>query len=173
MIKGDKVVLRALAPSDAGALWRWHNDPDVMEWMHDPYPTSLDEVEKELAGRPGNTHASLTLVIETSDGRAVGLVALRGAEPESASAELDIYLGEKDVWGQGLGTDAMRTVCRYGFEKMNLHRIELGVAEGNERARTVYDKVGFVVEGRRREVFFRSGRWSDEWLMSLLRGELR
>jgi RimJ/RimL family protein N-acetyltransferase len=172
-LQGERVHLRAVAPSDAERLWRWHNDPQVMRWMHAPYPTSLDEVEKELAQRPANSHASLTLMIENASARTVGIIALRGAEPESGSAELDIYLGEKDCWGQGLATDAMRTLCRFGFERMNLHRVELCVADGNDAARHLYEKLGFVTEGRKREVYFREGAWCDEWLMSLLRGELR
>ena len=53
------------------------------------------------------------------------LVRLRDAEPETGCAELDIYLGEKEYWGRGYAADAMRTICRYGFEKMRLHKITL------------------------------------------------
>lgn len=53
----------------------------------------------------------------------VGLVRLHGAEPETGCSELDVYLGEKDYWGRGYATDAVRTVCRYGFDTMRLHRI--------------------------------------------------
>lgn len=172
-LRGERVSLRALTPADAERLWRWHDDPDVMRWMHAPYPSSLDEVEKRLAERVANSHASLTLMVDDDQGATVGIVALRGADPESGCAELDIYLGEKARWGEGLATDAMRTVCRYGFDTMNLHRVQLGVAEGNDAARRVYAKVGFVVEGRKREVHYRDGAWHDEWLMSLLRAELR
>ncbi len=172
-LHGDRVRLRALGQSDAERLWRWHNDPEVMKWMHAPYPSSLDEIEKELTTRPANTRASLTLMIEDEHGVTVGIVALRGAEPESGCAVLDIYLGETKSWGRGLATDAMRTVCRYAFDKMNLHRVELCVADGNDAARRLYEKVGFVIEGRRRQVSYREGAWCDEWLMSLLRGELR
>ena len=172
-LQGERVRLRAVALDDAERLWRWHNDPEVMRWMHAPYPTSLDEVGKQLTARAANTHASLTLMIEDEQGVTVGIVALRGAEPESGSAELDIYLGEKGSWGRGLATDAMRTVCRYAFDRMNLHRVELCVAEGNPAARHLYEKIGFVTEGRKRQVYYRGGAWCDEWLMSLLRGELR
>ena len=172
-LSGERVVLRALEPEDADALWRWHNDPVVMRWMHDPYPSSLAQVRKELAERAPDGHASLTLMVEDGAGRTIGIVALHGAEPESGAAKLDIYLGEKNSWGQGFATDVMRTVCRYGFDKMRLHRIELSVADGNDAARRVYDKVGFVVEGRRREAFWRDGAWSDETVMGLLVGELR
>ena len=172
-LQGEHVRLRAVSVTDAESLWRWHNDAEVMRWMHAPYPTSLDEVEKEMADRPVNSHASLTLMIEDDQGLTVGIVALHGAEPESGCAKLDIYLGEKESWGHGLATDALRTVCRYAFEKMNLHRVELCVADGNDAARHLYEKLGFVAEGRKRQVYYRDGAWCDELMMSLLRGELR
>lgn len=173
LLRGDLVGLRALEPDDAAAVHRWHSDPEVMRWMHDPYPGSLEQVVRELAEAPPNGHASLTLVVVDPDGRAVGLVALRGEEPEAGAAELDVYLGERDAWGRGYATDAVRTVCRYAFAKMRLHRVGLSVAVGNDAARRVYDKVGFVEEGRRRECFWRDGAWADEVLMGLLAHELR
>jgi len=165
--------MRAVEPSDAERLWRWHNDPEIMQWMHAPYPTSRDEVDKQIAERRPNNFESVTLIIEAPGGEPVGLIALTGAAAESRAATLDIYMGEKTSWGQGFATDAVRAVCRYGFHTMNLHRVALAVAPDNAAARRVYEKVGFVVEGRRREVYFRNGKWCDEWLMSLLQGELR
>ncbi|WP_405147791.1 GNAT family N-acetyltransferase [Sphaerisporangium sp. NBC_01403] len=173
MLFGDRVRLRALEPSDAETLWRWHNDPEVMRWMSDGYPPSLDHLTKDLRERAPDSFQSLTLFIETLDERTIGIVALRDAEPETGAAVLDIYLGEKDTWGQGYATDAMRVICRYGFEKMRLHRISLTVVAENAGARRVYEKVGFVEEGRMRQAFRRDGRWHDKILMSLLEGELR
>lgn len=67
----------------------------------------------------------------------------------------------------------MRTVCRYGFEKMRLHKISLDVVTENHAAHHIYRKVGFVEEGRLRQVFRRDGQWYDMFLMGLLEGELR
>ncbi|MCD0485482.1 GNAT family N-acetyltransferase [Streptacidiphilus sp. ASG 303] len=174
MVLGELVGLRAMGPADAGALWRWNHDPEVMRWMKDGYAQPLARTEKWLAERPGNAYGDLLLGIESlSDGVLVGLVRLHGAEPETGCAELDIYLGEKAYWGRGHATDAMRTVCRYGFEKMRLHRISLTVVEENHAARRVYRKVGFVEEGRLRQSFRRDGRWYDKLVMGLLEGELR
>jgi RimJ/RimL family protein N-acetyltransferase len=108
-----------------------------------------------------------------SDGKLIGAVRLRDAQPETGCAELDIYLGEKEYWGQGYGTDAMRTVCRYGFDKMRLHKITLEVVTENHAAHHIYQKVGFTDEGRLREVFRRDGQWYDMFTMGLLEGELR
>jgi RimJ/RimL family protein N-acetyltransferase len=174
MVLGDLVKLRAMGPPDAGALWRWNHDPDVMRWMDEDYAQPLALTVKWLEERRRNAYGDVLFGIEAlADGELVGLVRLHGAEPETGCADLDIYLGEKEYWGRGYATDAMRTVCRYGFERMRLHRISLTVVAGNHAARRVYEKVGFVEEGRLRESFRRDGRWYDKVVMGLLEGELR
>jgi RimJ/RimL family protein N-acetyltransferase len=174
MVLGDLVMLRAMEPSDAEALWRWNHDPEVMRWMSDGYAQSLAQVRKRMEDRPRNTYGEVLLGIEVlEDTTLIGLVQLRDAEPETGCAELDIYLGEKEYWGRGYATDAMRTICRYGFQKMRLHKITLTVVTENHSAHRVYQKVGFVEEGRLRQVFRRDGQWYDMFTMGLLEGELR
>ncbi|MEV6595548.1 GNAT family protein [Actinoplanes sp. NPDC051346] len=171
---GDLVRLRAMEPADAEALWRWNHDAEVMHWMDENYPQTLTQVRSWLEERPRNDYGDVLFGIEVlADATLIGLVRLHGAEPETGIAELDIYLGEKGHWGKGLGTDAMRTACRYGFEKMRLHKITLTVVTENEAAHHLYRKIGFVDEGRLRQVFRRDGRWLDKFTMGLLHGELR
>jgi RimJ/RimL family protein N-acetyltransferase len=163
-----------MEPSDAEALWRWNHDPAVVRWMSEDYAQPLAQVRKRIEERPRNAYDKLLYGVEIrTDGKLIGLVSLHGAEPETGCAELDIYLGEKDYWGRGYATDAMRTICRYGFEMMRLHKIMLTVVTENHAARHVYQKVGFVEEGRLRQVFRRDGRWYDMFTMGLLEGELR
>lgn len=174
MVLGELVGLRPLEPSDAEAMWRWHNDPDVMRWMSDGYPSSLAQLRKRTEERPPNAYGQVLFGVEVpADGKLIGVVRLRDAEPETGCAELDLYLGEKDYWGRGYATDTMRTICRYGFQKMRLHKIRLTVVTENHAAHRVYQKVGFVDEGRLRQEFRRDGRWYDMFTMGLLEDELR
>jgi RimJ/RimL family protein N-acetyltransferase len=172
-LTGKLVRLRPFEPEDADTLWRWHNDPDVMRWLQEGYPEPLAAIRKRWAERPANCFQRTVFGIETrAESRLIGVIVLRDATPEHGRAELDVYIGEKDCWNGGYGTDAMRVMCRYGFEFMRLHAIELSVVDENERARHVYRKVGFVEEGKLREAFRRDGKWHDVYVMSLLEGEL-
>lgn len=174
MVHGNLVRLRPLEPSDAEAMWRWHNDPEVMRWMSDGYSQALSQLRKRLEERPSNAYGEVLYGVEAlTDDHLIGLVRLRDAEPETGCAELDLYVGEKGYWGLGYATDTMRTICRYGFEKMRLHKITLAVVTENHAAHRVYEKVGFVNEGRLREEFRRDGQWYDMFTMGLLEGELR
>jgi RimJ/RimL family protein N-acetyltransferase len=174
MVLGDLVKLRPMEPAEAEALWRWNSDPEVMRWMNDGHRQTLAYTAKQLDERPRNAYDDVLYGVEVlAEGKLIGLVRLRGAEPETGCAELDIYLGEKEYWGRGYATDAMRTICRYGFDKMRLHKITLTVATENHAAHHIYQKVGFVDEGRLRQVFRRDGQWYDMFMMGLLEGELR
>jgi RimJ/RimL family protein N-acetyltransferase len=174
IVLGDLVKLRAMEPSDAESLWRWNHDPDVMRWMEVGYAQSLSQVRTWLQERPRNDYGDVLYGVETlSDTTLIGLIRLHGAEPETGCAELDVYLGEKEHWGRGYATDAVRMACRYGFDKMRLHKVTLTVVTENEAARRVYRKVGFVDEGTLRQSFRRDGRWYDKVTMGLLADELR
>lgn len=174
MALGELVKLRAMGPGDAEALWRWNHDPEVMRWMDDTYPQSVERVHTWLTERPRNSYGDVLFGIEAlADGMLIGLVSLTDADPEKGIAKLDIYVGEKAYWGRGYATDAVRTACRYGFEDMRLHKVTLTVVTENHAARKAYEKVGFVEEGRLRQVFRRDGRWYDMFTMGLLADELR
>ncbi|MFC9427476.1 GNAT family N-acetyltransferase [Streptomyces sp. NPDC056987] len=173
MVLGELVKLRAMEPAEAEQLWHWNHDPEVMRWMSDGYAQSLAQVRKGIEERPRNAYGDVLYGVETlADATLIGLVRLRDTEPETGCAALDIYLGEKQYWGRGYATDAMRTICRYGFDKMRLHKITLKVVTENHAAHHVYRKIGFVEEGRLRQVFRRDGQWYDMFTMGLLEGEL-
>ncbi|MEV6895937.1 GNAT family protein [Amycolatopsis sp. NPDC051372] len=174
MLTGKLVRLRALETSDADSLYRWIHDSEVGQWMDSSYPRSLDQVRKRCEERPVNTYAHVVCGIESvASGALIGVTDLRDATPETGRAELDIYIGEKDHWNGGYGSEALRLMCRYGFNVMRLHLIALWVVAENERARHVYRKAGFVEDGRHRECFRGSdGKYHDMYLMSLLEPEL-
>lgn len=171
---GELVRLRARDAADEPVIHAWVNDPRVTEFLLIRYPMShATEVDWISANhQPG--YADAGFGIETlEDGKLIGNCGLHQSNPENRSATLGIMIGDTSYWGRGYGTDAMRTLCLVGFEMMNLHRIELEVIDGNDRARAIYGRLGFVHEGTRRDAIFKAGRYRDIHMMSLLEGELR
>lgn len=73
--------------------------------------------------------------------------------------------------GQGSSTDAMQVMLRFVFEELGINKVELNVWSYNDRARRTYEKVGFRVEGTRRDATFHAGRYWDEIQMGILRSE--
>jgi len=130
-------------------------------------------VQKWLGGRTRNVYGDVLLGVEALTARSSSVwsgCAMPSRKP--GCAELDIYLGEKEYRGRGYATDAMRTVCHYGVEKMSLHKITLTVVAENHSARRVHQKIDFFDECRLRQEFRRDGRWYGMFTMGLLEGGL-
>ncbi len=170
--EGRLVRLRAREPEDEPLLYRWFNDPEVTEHLSLRYPLSHKAQREyiEKASDPG--YRDLNLAIVTHEGQLIGGCGLEDTSAENRSAILGIAIGDKKFWDGGYGTDAMRTLCRFGFDMMNLHRIQLDVYAGNERARHVYEKIGFRLEVTKRQAIYKLGQYRDVHVMGLLEGEL-
>jgi RimJ/RimL family protein N-acetyltransferase len=172
-LQGALVRLRALEPEDEPFVYRWFNDPDVIDTLGGHYTRShwfeRDWLEKNK--QPSYEKASF-MIVSLDDDSPIGTVGLRNVSPENRAADLGIAIGDKTRWNRGYGTDAMRVVCRFGFTSMNLRRIELELYATNTAALRVYEKVGFKIEARRRLSMLRHGRYEDTLLMGLLSGDL-
>jgi len=172
--EGSLIRLRVREPEDEPLLFKWFNDPEVTEYLTVRYPMSHKTEMSFIESTSAAGYSNASFAIETiAEGRLIGGVGLEDASPENRSAVLGIAIGDKQCWNGGYGTDAMRTICRFGFETMNLHRIQLDVYEGNDRARHVYEKIGFKLEACKRQAHFLRGRYRDVYVMGLLEGELR
>jgi len=172
-LEGELVRLRAREESDLDHVYRWFNDWQTIRFLGTRYPRSRAFERKWLtAGDPAFSDAQF--IVETlAETRPIGSLGLHHSAPENRCAGLGIAIGETDFLDGGYGTDAMRVACRYGFEMMNLNRIELTVYDWNSRAIRVYEKVGFQHEGVLRDGMFKEGRWQQLVFMGLLKGELR
>jgi RimJ/RimL family protein N-acetyltransferase len=174
MLAGTLVRLRALEPSDSESMWRWAHDAEVVRWMDGGPPFSLAQNIAKGENRPKNTNENMLLGIESiADQVLIGYVALGDTDFVNGEATLQsIAIGDRAFWGRGYATDAVRVICRYAFAEMGLHRILLWVVDANSAARRVYERVGFVEEGKRREAFRRDGKRHDFVMMGLLEHEL-
>jgi len=76
------------------------------------------------------------------------------------------WILNKNYWGKGYGTDAMKVLMKFIFEDMNMNKIRLSVFSFNERAKRCYEKCGFQVEGILKKEIFKEGKYYDEIIMS-------
>ncbi len=100
----------------------------------------------------------------------IGTVALKDLDRRSQHAWLSIVLDGACV-GRGYGRDALHTLLRWAFEIQNFQRISLETWATNERALRCYRAVGFVEEGRMREVMWLDGAYVNAVQMGILRRE--
>ena len=87
------------------------------------------------------------------------------------TAELHIMIGDKENQGKGIGSFAVKEMLNHAFFNMNLNRVELTVIENNKRAIHLYEKNGFVYEGRKRKARYKGGEFMDMLMYAVLRDD--
>jgi len=170
MLFGEKVRLRAIERDDIPRFVKWLNDPEVKQYLTMFWPLSHAEEERWFEKQLDDQN-SRVFAIETEDGTHIGNIGLHDIDWKNRKATLGIFIGEKDYWNRGYGTDAIKTLLRFAFEELNLNRVQLSVLDFNARAIRCYEKCGFITEGRLRQTLFRNGRYHDELRMAVLREE--
>ncbi|WP_225754665.1 GNAT family N-acetyltransferase [Actinotalea sp. Marseille-Q4924] len=175
-LHGDRVLLRPFTVADADAMLQVLSDRDVLVLTGSTHRSDTDEVEDpDVLVQWYGTRAEQTdrldlAVVDRSSGVVVGEVVLNELQPENRSSNVRILVGPAGR-GRGLGTEALRLVLDHAFRTVGLHRVELEVLDFNPRARHVYEQLGFVLEGTRREAFRLDGAWADAHTMAILEQE--
>lgn len=128
--------------------------------------------EKDLREKADGTEGVVAYVVEV-DSAVVGLIEyLEEDDPMYRHAGIDIFLSEH-VHGQGLGTDAVRTLACHLVDNRGHHRLTIDPAADNHAAIRAYEKAGFKPVGvMRRYERLPGGEWHDGLLMDLLADEL-
>jgi RimJ/RimL family protein N-acetyltransferase len=75
------------------------------------------------------------------------------------------------AWGNGYATDALREICRYGFDERRLNKVVARAYETNPASNRVLEKVGFEQEGTFRQEAFVRGEFVDIHRYGLLAAE--
>lgn len=104
-----------------------------------------------------------------SDHSLVGAIGL-AVNKKHQLAELGYWVG-KPYWNQGYATEAAREVIRFGFEDMNLHRIQARYMNKNPASGRVMEKIGMQYEGTLRQALHRFDEFEDAHVYAILREE--
>lgn len=179
ILQGTLVRLAAINPeTDAEHFARWGQDAEYLRLLDScpARPLSAKRVKELLEEwlwvkeQPNDRYLIFTMR-RLADDRPIGLVDLWFGDIRHGDSWVGIGIGERELWGQGYGTDAMRVLLRYAFTELSLHRVSLNVFGYNERALRSYEKAGFTVEGRARNWLNRDGQRWDLVYMGILRTE--
>lgn len=160
--------MRPIKMSDAGRFVKWLNDKEVHKFLQAQNRNLTLKKEKIWIRKAVKDRINRHFAIETANREHIGAVSLENVDLKHHRATFGIFIGDKKYWNQGLGTDAAKTIINYGFAKLKLHRIELSVMSYNPRAIRVYKKLGFKLEGKKREHVFYKSRYRDSLNMAIL-----
>jgi len=176
LFRGKLVRLTAEEPDIlARSEVRWQRDSEFRRLADsDPaYVSSEKKIKEwfEKRNEEGFKPERYPFSIRALEGdRLIGFISL-WVDLVHGEAWVGIGIGEREFWGRGFGTDAMRLILQYAFSELNLKRVSLALHSYNERALKSYEKAGFVLEGHSRGDQRREGKRFDTLWMGILRDE--
>lgn len=165
---GDLVLLRPVGPEDVPGMVEMVGDPEVRRLTGTHREFTEEQARTWYATRSDHDDRLDLAITERGAGTYVGEVVLNELDADNRSCSFRIALVGPRAFGRGYGTEATRLVLRHAFAAVGVHRVQLEVYDFNPRARHVYEKVGFVHEGTKRQALFWDGQWVDAHLMAML-----
>ncbi len=174
-VRGERVILRAPQISDYGpwaetrAESRAHLQPWEPTWPRDDLTKSafkrrVRHYQREARADQGYAF----LVLDPADDRLVGGIALTNVQRGvTQSASVGYWLGRSEL-GRGYMADALKTIIRFSFQQLRLHRIEAATQPQNTPSIRVLERNGFVREGYARGYLRIDGQWRDHLLFGIV-----
>jgi RimJ/RimL family protein N-acetyltransferase len=150
---GSKCYLSPVRTEDAEKYFEWLNDIEVSVNLRAYNQQISLETEREYLEKFAKNQVSDYFfgIITRETDLLVGNCALMNPDFINRNAELGIFVGDKNYWGKGIGTESIMLLLDFGFNVLNLHNIWLSFFDFNTKSKSIYEKCGFKVIGRRRE----------------------
>lgn len=170
-MRGEKCVLRVLEDADAETFTKAVNEGLTTEHLFTgSIPMRTADYRKRWADERAG--GDVLFAIEAG-GLFVGTCGLHAHRDIYKSWEARFLIFDPHAVGRGIGKEVVRLLVRYAFQRLNCHRLWLGVSENNTRALKCYIDCGFVFEGRQRDSIFYNGEYHATIGMSILEDEWR
>jgi RimJ/RimL family protein N-acetyltransferase len=172
MLSGNLVNLVPLEENHIDDIMKGWNNPEMRKFLGGYIPHTR-EAEKEWiqsAQQQMKRMSSFYFVIEDAkDSRFIGSVSLNSVNWVSRTSGIGITIHNPKDWEKGYGSEAMQLLLDFGWNHLNLRRIDLSVHSFNKRAQHVYEKLGFKVYGTAHRKFFIDGQYHDTIYMEIFR----
>ncbi len=166
---GEKIYLRPIDLSDVDLFCDCINSLDIRYTFFTSFPTNRSRQEELLKNLyKEKDYIPFAIVVKETD-EAVGVTAFHRMDLVSRAAIFSIIITDSKHWGKGYGSEATKLMVKYGFDVLNLNRIQLHVFAENDRGVKAYEKAGFVKEGLLREAMYHNNQYCDFYVMGLLR----
>ena len=169
VIQGELVRLRPPRPDDAPQIIKWFEDMEVTRFLLRSNPPSLGE-ENEWLDKTAKDPDQIVWMVE-HEASTVGVTGIHAINWKDGYGTTGTAIGDKTVWGKGLGRELMQLRARYAFTQLPLRKLKSGFIDGNEASAKAQAAAGYREIGRWQADRFVDGHWRDHVLTEVLRND--
>ncbi len=174
IIETERLILRRFEYSDDEAMLKyWVADEKIQSLYSEPVYTTKEAVKGLLdkyIGSYENDNYYRWAVIEKNCGECIGQIAYFLVDSKNHFAEIEYCIGSA-FQCRGYATEATKAIIAYGFDKINLHKVQICTKTINQPSKRVIEKCGFTYEGTLRDYFCMNGEYVGRLYFSILRSE--
>ncbi|MBK1813295.1 GNAT family N-acetyltransferase [Clostridium sp. YIM B02505] len=170
-LESQRLIFRKVEASDVEDIFDIFSDPEVAKYdFFTPINTKekafliIDNYQSEFISKEEITWG----IVRKEDKKLIGYLSLGNFDEEAKSCEIGYGLN-REYWNKGYGTEAIKTLIKFAFEKVKVNRIEATVTFGNVASVKALIKSGFLQEGILRERTMIKGELVDDVILALLR----
>lgn len=165
-LSNNKITLRALEPDDVDQLYSWENDSAVWKVSNTKTPVSKFILASYIktADRDIWESKELRLIIETTDGKAIGTVELFDFDPYHQRAGLGVMVFSEDDRQKGYASEAIELISDYALNEIGIYQLYANVAESNLASVGLFTKLGFEITGTKKNWIKIPDGWENEYL---------
>lgn len=173
-IETERLTLRRFLYTDDDAMLKyWIADEKIQSLYSEPVYTTKEAVKELLDKYIGSYEKEdyyRWAIIEKTTGQCIGQIAYFLVDNKNHFAEIEYCIGS-EFQCKGFATEATKAVIKFGFEKMNLHKVQICTKTINAPSKRVIEKCGLTYEGTLRDYFCMNGQYVGRLYFSILRNE--
>ncbi len=176
MISTQRLILRRFEYGDnTSMLKNWIADERIQSMYSEPVYTDFQQV-KELLDKYINSYSNKDYyrwaIVLKENGECIGQIAYFLVDSKNNFAEIEYCIGSQ-YQCMGYATEATKAVIDFGFNEINLHKVQICHKSNNIPSKKVIEKCGFCYEGTLRDYFYMNGNYVDRLYYSILETEYR
>ena len=169
-LEGKRIRLREVCIEDVNEIYyRWLNDPEITRYLESRfYPNSIISLRNYVKNNSGNKDNLLLAIILKEENRHIGNIKLGPINWLHRFSDVGLLIGEKDCWGKGYATEAIKLISNHAFDHLNLHKLIAGSYDVNKGSIQAFKKAGFSIEGIRKRHYFCENRYIGHVMLGLI-----
>lgn len=148
-IMGKIIYLRKIAESDVTQKYvDWLNSPEINKYLESRFKIQTKEdILSFVKDKLSKDNEPMFAICDTNSNEHIGNIKLGPINPYHKYASIGILIGDKNYWGKGCATEAIKLITKYGFETLKLNKLDAGAYSENCGSINAFKKAGYSQEG--------------------------
>jgi len=166
---GQDIYLTNFTIKHCKISYDWIRDPEINKYLSVQIPKTYKSQLAWFKSLAKNKSEKIFAIHERKTDTYIGNCGVHQMSKDNENCFIGIMIGNKDYHDKGYGTDVIKTLLKYCFTKLNMHKVMLTVFTDNIRAQKCYRKAGFRTLTTFKEQILKDGKHIDEYVMEIFK----